>query len=361
MRTIKPIYLLFSFLILIFTACLKGKFSSPLTIKPGQVDSAFTNYFKKQSGVTAAIGARSLTLSDGRMLWLFGKSHLNDFNTSTQKISCNANAHNAAMLFAGNTISTLNNGNADFIPSNEVNTWFTPLHAYQYFDTVFLFAKKEGSSIQNNKTYIAKFQFPSLQFLSIDSMSLSNTIYGYNILVDTAIGFCYIYGLKNLNPAGQNSVCLARFPMNNPYSTWMFYATDQWINYAQNAIPITQIPAENFSIRKIRNQFVMITQDAAFMCNEGTNIYSNIASYPYGPFLNYTKIYTIQDKIGSVTSATKQPTIHPEFTSNDELLVTYSIDGFDPCQTTCNNNEDEPDYHRIKAIRVPLKSINPSM
>lgn len=361
MRSFKILYILFALLILVFTACLKGNLSTPLSIKPAHVDSAFTNQFKLKSGLTAAIGARSLTLSDGRMLWLFGKSHLNDFNSSTQKISCIANANNAAMIFAGNNFSTLNNGNADFIPSNEANTWFTPLHAYQYYDTIFVFTKKEGGSSQNNKTYIAKLQFPSLQFLSIDSMSLSNTIYGYNIMVDTAIGFCYVYGLKNLKPTGENDVCLARFPMNNPYSTWVFYAKNQWINYAQNAIPVTQIPAENFTIRKIRNQFVLITQDAAFMCNQGTHIYSEIASYPYGPFLNHTQIYTIQDKIGTVTSATKQPTIHPEFTSNDELLVTYSIDGFDPCQSTCNNNEDEPDYHRIKAIRVPLKSINPGM
>lgn len=361
MRLKYILYFLSITTIILISSCFKGKLSTPINIKPAFVDSAFTNNFKLQSGLTAGIGARSLTLSDGRMLWLFGKSHLNDFNTTSQKISCTANANNAALLLVGNTFTTLNNANKDFIPSNELNTWFTPLDAYQYFDTIFVFAKKEGNSTQNNKTYLAKFHFPSLQFLSVDSMSLSNTIYGYNVMVDTAIGFCYVYGIKNLNPSAENDVCVARFPMNSPYSTWMFYATDQWVNQAFNEQPVFQIPAENFSIKKIKNHFVMITQDAAFMCNQGGNIYSSTATYPYGPFLNHTKIYTIQDKIGSTTSSSKQPVIHPQFTSNDELLVTYSIDGFDPCQTTCTNNEDEPDYHRIKAIRVPLKSINPGL
>ena len=121
--------------------------------------------FRQTSGVTAGTGTSSLALNDGRILWLYGSAHVNDYDVTSSKISCTANVHNAGVIQTpSGGMQTLNTGAQDFIPSNEANTWFIPLHAYQFFDTVFVFSKKQGL-YPIYGTYVAKFHFPDMQFI----------------------------------------------------------------------------------------------------------------------------------------------------------------------------------------------------
>lgn len=345
----------------VFYACKKKETESTNKLLPTYTDSSTTAMFQQTQGVTAALGGKSLALNDGRILWLFGASHLNDF-TANQTIACSANAHNSAMIqTTSNTMQTLNAGNADFIPSNESNTWFTPLHAYQYEDTVFVFAKKE-SAVANYKTYIAKIHFPDMQFVRLDSMSLNTTIYGYNIIADTMQGFCFIYGLYQPLSASTSSLTLARFSLTSPHSTWLYYDNSKWYNPPSSASTIATIPAENVCIEKVKNKYILMTQDAGFTCNTGFTIYSKVASNPWGPFSNYVQQYQVADKLAGISPATKDVAIHREnINGNDEILMTYAINGYAPCMNTCNGGEDNPDYYRIKAVRIPLKNFDPGL
>src|SRR5690349_19566905 len=46
-------------------------------------DSVFTELFRRTTGWTAGDGALSVPLSDGRVLWLFGDSHIDDLDPAT--------------------------------------------------------------------------------------------------------------------------------------------------------------------------------------------------------------------------------------------------------------------------------------
>src|ERR1700726_461587 len=61
-------------------------------------DPAFTEFFRRTNGWTAGDGALSIPLSDGRVLWLFGDSHVDDLDPATQTIPCLFQVRNAALL-----------------------------------------------------------------------------------------------------------------------------------------------------------------------------------------------------------------------------------------------------------------------
>ncbi|HNB80471.1 MAG TPA: hypothetical protein PLP14_00120 [Chitinophagaceae bacterium] len=345
--------------VLLLTSCLKGHIPHETIIPEARIDSVFLHYFQQQTGVIAAEGTTSLPLSDGRTLWLFGTAHLNDYQTGTGMMNCLPNAHNAAMISSSTfTMQTLNTGNSDFLPSNETDTWFKPLHAYQYDDTVFVFAKKSGATVLNARTYIAKYHFPDLQLIRIDSMLLNQTIYGYTCFTDTATGFCYVYGLYRPDTLADNALYCARFPMNDLQAKWQYYAENDWVDPPSSALPVAWVPAENFSLRKIQNRYMLLTRELGKACNKGRKIYARSSSNPFGTFLNEHLVYEIGDSLGVVTPVCSDIALHPQWLQNGEVLLTYSIWGYGTCIPTCQSGFDNPDFYRIRTLRIPLKKLD---
>lgn len=342
-------------------SCLKGRIPAEVVIPEAHIDSTVLNYFRQTNGLIAGEGTTSLTLSDGRTLWLFGNSHINDYVGASGLMNCTPNVRNAALISDNSfNMTTLNAGISDFIPSNQAGTYFSPLHAYQYVDTVFIFAKKMGIG-QNTRTYVAKFHFPDLQFIKVDSFWLNNTNYGYSVMTDKALGFGYAYGLYQPNILGSNGMYLARFPLNSLHSNWQFYSkTNQaWVDPPSDATVLAMIPGENFSIQKVKGKYILLTQDSGKTCNHGLNMYAQTSAYPYGSYLNFHLIHTIQDNIGGITPSTYGVSMHSQFiNSANELLVTYAMNGYFPCIYTCSGGYDNPDHYRIRTLRVPLKKID---
>src|SRR4029077_16965297 len=71
---------------------------TPREVVQAHKDPAFTEFFRRTSGWTAGDGALSIPLSGGRILWLFGDSHVDDFDAATGTIPCLFQTRNAALL-----------------------------------------------------------------------------------------------------------------------------------------------------------------------------------------------------------------------------------------------------------------------
>src|SRR6266498_4512578 len=65
---------------------------------PAYKDKEFTEFFRRTSGWTSGDGALSVPLSDGRVLWLFGDSHIDDFDPKTQTTPCLFQVRNAGLI-----------------------------------------------------------------------------------------------------------------------------------------------------------------------------------------------------------------------------------------------------------------------
>src|SRR5215472_4997442 len=61
-------------------------------------DPKFTDFFRRSSGWIAGDGGLSVPLSDGRVLWLFGDSHVDDLDAASGTIPCLFQVRNAGLL-----------------------------------------------------------------------------------------------------------------------------------------------------------------------------------------------------------------------------------------------------------------------
>src|SRR5690606_13874998 len=119
-----------------------------------------------------------------------------------------------------------------------------------------------------------------------------------------------------------------------------------------------------------QEKYYMISQDIGFLtCGMGRDIYSWESDSPEGPFVNKKLLYTIEDKYEGEYLVTYNATAHPEFMKNNELLISYNVNGFDnddstPCVNECQDafaDRRNADGYRPKFIRVPLDFIDPAL
>jgi hypothetical protein len=90
-------------------------------------------------------------------------------------------------------------------------------------------------------------------------------------------------------------------------------------------------------------------------CDQGKDIYLSVADKPTGPFSPREKILTVDDTVDGHYPFFYSVFAHPEFINDrNELLITYSINGYEPCVPSCVNGRMNPDYYRPRAIRLPL-------
>jgi len=69
--------------------------------------------------------------------------------------------------------------------------------------------------------------------------------------------------------------------------------------------------------------------------------------------VNKTLIHTIEDNVNSNYFLTYNGEAHPQFTENNELLVSYNVNRL--CEyNPCNPNAYPPDWYRPKFVRVPF-------
>src|SRR5205085_376555 len=113
--------------------------STPREIGQAHKDAAFTEFFRRTSGWTAGDGALSIPLSDGRILWLFGDSHVDDFDVASGTIPCLFQTRNAALLHSKDDLlnaRTLMGKGPGFrswlkLPGGD-DEWFWPICGFQH-------------------------------------------------------------------------------------------------------------------------------------------------------------------------------------------------------------------------------------
>ncbi len=68
---------------------------APQDQSPAYKDQTFTDYFKQTSGVVAMDGGYSIPLSDGRSLFTYSDSYIDNYNFTTQTVPCWFQVRNA--------------------------------------------------------------------------------------------------------------------------------------------------------------------------------------------------------------------------------------------------------------------------
>lgn len=346
--------------------------AASLPVTEAREDKAFTGFFRQTNGWTAGDVATSIALSDGRVLWLFGDSYVDQFEEKTGSLPCLFDARNAVLVQCTNdpwhprTLVNSNSGDKSFfhppkISAGEPSVWFWPAAGFQKGDTVYIHLSELQSTPQGGmwgfKTigqYWAKLSFSDLNVMGYKELPAFNGIsFGCGFVKDENDGLIYAFGQKQRFTA--SDVFVARFPANNPEGPWTFWTGKTWDANVTNAARVTQGASTSVGVCKVGSRFLLLTTEFSVACDQGRAIYISFADRPIGPFSPRTKIFTVDDVVQGHHPFFYLAEAHPEFIQDDQLLITYCINGYLPCVPNCVNGRMNPDYYRPRALRLLLK------
>ncbi|PYJ06564.1 MAG: hypothetical protein DME25_06340 [Verrucomicrobia bacterium] len=192
-------------------------------------DRAFTEFFRRTSRLTACDGALSVPLSDGRVLWLFGDSHVDDYDPATGTMPCLFQVRNAGLLHHKNdlrnarTLVGRRSGGFKSWFKNSENSeqWFWPVCGFQNGNLVYVYLSglRKGSSegkwgFQSaGQDYWAKIEFPAMETISYTPLpDFHGITFGQGFVNEG--GYTYAFGGKQKGLA--SDVYVARFKSTNP-------------------------------------------------------------------------------------------------------------------------------------------------
>jgi hypothetical protein len=321
-------------------------------------------------------------LPSGKTLWLMGDSYIDNFNAADTTIPCLFQVRNSILVQnilepADEFITVLDYSQTGVNrtpvkASLNANSYFWPGHGFAKRDTAIVFWQQySGANYEHQANYVSKIYTPNLtDASSIKQLKQLNlpawAEFGTAVVVDSVSNYIYLYGMKKdwiiFRPL------LARVPMDKDVtsnSVWEFFNGTGWSSDANTSQQIMASTSDyvspSFSVLKLQSKYYMISQDIGFLtCGYGRDIYSWESDHPEGPFTNKKLLYTIEDKYRGEYMITYNATAHPEFIKNNELLISYNVNG--ACTNYCEDafaNRYNADLYRPKFIRVPLDYIDP--
>lgn len=335
-------------------------------------DKAFTEFFRQTNGWEAGDVATSIPLSDGRVLWLFGDSYVDQLDAKTGTLPCLFDTRNAVLVQSTNdlwhprTLLNSNSGDKSFFHPPKVSTveppvWFWPAAGFQEGNTIYIHLTELQRTPQGGMwafkgigQYWAKLAFPQLKVVGYTELPSFNGIsFGCGFVKDEESGFVYAFGQRQRFTA--SDVFVARFPANNPEGPWTFWTGKTWDANVTKAARITQGASTSVNVCGVGGKFLLLTTEFSVACDQGRAIYISVAESPTGPFSPRTKIFTVDEAVQGHRPFFYMAESHPELIQDNELLITYCINGYLPCVPNCVNGRMNPEYYRPRAIRLRLK------
>jgi len=130
-------------------------------------------------------------------------------------------------------------------------------------------------------------------------------------------------------------------------SSWEYYNGTGWSTDPATSQPFQDIPvSQQYSVTTYLGKYILLTQNIWL----SPEIFTYVADAPTGPWKNKTKIYTTPET--SSSTFTYNAYAHPQFNKNNELLVSYNVNG--DFWSIFSNVE----LYRPQFIRVPYRNIS---
>lgn len=198
----------------------------------------------------------------------------------------------------------------------------------------------------------------TVQRLTPAGMSGQTTINYASGMVKASDGYVYVFGTEGIGFGYYNNVHVARFHTSDPM-IWTFWNGSTWTSTPTpgSGARIAEGLA-TVAVNYVNGKYVLMTMDNGWSCESPRNIYMATSTSPTGPFTTRTMVYKINDFMNGQYTRYYTPNIHPHFDNGrNELLITYSVNQSACGVSDCVDGYIDPNYYRIRAVRVPYSKI----
>ncbi|WP_251050643.1 MULTISPECIES: DUF4185 domain-containing protein [unclassified Microbacterium] len=162
----------------------------------------------------------------------------------------------------------------------------------------------------------------------------------------------YIYGVAD--PGGVRSGYVARTEGKQGIAgTWTYWDGSGWSTEEADAVPVAPYVANEFSVAKFRDGYLLVTQDTSEIFS--TRIVARTSCSPTGPFSEPVELYRTPEtgtfgSYGDPDVFTYNAHEHPNLRQGNRILVTYNVNTFD----NVGDVYDDASIYRPRFIDVQL-------
>lgn len=350
-------------------------------------DDEITNFFKRTSGSVAFDGVFSIPLTyganNGKVMWPTNDTWYNGLNGDgnapclgsgnfpiayrSSNLLQPAQSNGAWNFSPGATTNITSSSNGtQFFPIQSGTSWTWPSGGVEVGSHVYIYAD-EGNGLSQTSAGIYDIDMgnlPTYTVTRLNTPAMSNQtairyMHGMVKHTDAGVNYVYVYGAGGL---GGSDVYVARFLQSSP-TTWTFWNGSSWAaspNTVSGAAIITGMPWGGFWVEKVNGKFVIASMDFGFGCDIAQrNVYTRFSADPKSGWSANKVVYALPDYKQGHTPVYYAPAIHPQFSSNNEMVFTYCINFYDSCLAPCSNTDGtmDPNDYRAKAVRIPYALI----
>ena len=323
----------------------------------------FTTYAETGGAWTGADSTYSLPLRGGKTGWFFSDTFLGTVNPDGSRPTDSLFVNNSVVVQKKNSLSTITGGTADapaaIIPPEADGSWYwigDPAEgARGTVQVPLLQFEKTGTGsfdFQWTANRLATLDGDSLQLQSIvDLPSATGINWGSWTLQEGKT--TYIYGVAD--PDGVRSSYVARTEGKDALAgEWSFWNGTDWVADEASAVPVVPYVANEFSVAKFRDGYLLVTQDTSELFS--TRIVARTSCSPVGPFSEPVELYRTPETglAGTYADAdvfTYNAHEHPDLRRGNSLLVTYNVNTFD----NVGDVYDDASIYRPRFIDVQLQ------
>lgn len=315
-------------------------------------------------GFTGGDATYSVLLPDGRTVWIFGDTFIGPVSAElTREKTDPMYIRNCFVVQDGEQMTTRHLGKPEefrsmMIPDevvygakpNERDVWYWPGDGFVNGDTLNVFVSKFHQAdtgmwgFEFLETELISFLLPQIEEVKKSKLSFADQTgihFGHAVFEQDQI--IYVYGLGNGKPY------VAKMSIESVAGGWEFYTGNGWSDHVSDAQPMIDIEAsEQFTVLKLQNKYVLVTQLGSL--SRKVNAYTS--TNPFGPWENEKLLFETPVDEKNAQLFTYNALVHPQFTKNRELLISYNTNSMKLKDHFLN-----ADIYRPRFIRVPISLI----
>lgn len=325
----------------------------------------FTTYAETGGAWTGGDSTYSMRLRGGKTGWFFSDTFLGTINADGSRPIDSPFVNNSVVVQTNNGLSTVTSGTPDepaaIIPPEADGRWYWigdpatgPRNTVQ---VPLLQFEKTGTGsfdFQWTANRLATLDGRTLRLQSIvDLPSETGINWGSWTLEEGR--YTYVYGVAD--PEGVRSSYVARVATHAGLaSAWSFWDGSGWVSAEADAVPVVPYVANEFSVAKFRDGYLLITQDTSELFS--TKIVARTSCSPTGPFSEPVELYRtpetgLDGSYGDADVFTYNAHEHPQLRQGNKLLITYNVNTFD----NVGDVYDDASIYRPRFIDVELELI----
>lgn len=346
-------------------ACKEKKANDVGTQSEVYLDKEYNQKFEMYDpGFTGGDATYSVDLPDGRTVWIFGDTFIGPVTPELSREKTDPMyIRNCFVVQDGDQMITRHLGKPEefksmIIPQevteldtlNERDVWYWPGDAFVSNDTLKLFLSKFHQAdtgmwgFKFIETELVEFLLPEIKQVKISKIGYTkDPEIHYGHAVCETDDFLYIYG------RGNGQLYAARAAWDDVVSSWEFFNGVGWSSNPADAKPMADMEgSEQFSVFELNDQYVLLTQLGSL----SKEVISLVSQTPYGPWQNKKSLFHTPIPFDNKELFTYNAMAHPQFTENDELLVSYNTNSFQLADHFVNAA-----IYRPRFVRVPITMV----